>query len=193
MASKFGKLVERLVGAQVFFVPDGSNIGTTELPELTSKTVKPDVTDFEDYNLGRCNTAKYDPKTKDRVREWHKPTGGYTELATKVVITDAFDFTMIDYAEKLFDQMMFGLATEPVDDVEQQAFASQIRHKDGWLYMIRTNEDGTVLCNLTLHSRLELKTIPEDKNDVGSPVLRVTDLADGGALNTIKLNPSDAV
>ncbi len=190
MASKFGQLVERLIGAQVFFAPDGSNLGTTEVPDLVTKTNKPSGSEWTDYDLGRVNTAKYDPKTKDRVREWGLGTGGYKERTDTIVIEDAFDFTMIDYAATLFDQLMFGLATPPVDNASQQAFKSAVRRKDGWIYIHRINEDGTSLCKAELHVRLTLKTIPEDKNEPGSPVLRVALLADGGALDTIIFNPT---
>lgn len=190
MASKFGELVERLVGAQVYFAPDGSNLGTVEVPDLVSKTNKPSGAEWADYDLGRVNTAAYTPKTKDRVREWALPTGGFKERTDTIVIEDAFDFTMIDYAATLFDQLMFGLASAPVDNVSQQAFASATRYKDGWIQIKRYNEDGSVLCTAELHVRLTLKTIPEDKNEPGSPVLRVALLADGGALDTIVFNPA---
>lgn len=190
MASKFGQLVERLVGAQIHFVPDGSNLGTVETPDLVSRTNKPSGAEWTDYDLGRVNAAAYTPKTKDRTREWALPTGGYKERTDTVVIEDAFDFEMIDYAATLFDQLMFGLASEPVDGVSQQAFVSATRHKDGWIKLIRYNEDGTILCQAELHVRLTLKTIPEDKNEPGSPVLHVALLADGGALDTIVFNPA---
>lgn len=190
MASKFGEIVERLTGAEVFFAPDGSNLGTVETPDLVTKTNKPSGAEWDDYNLGRVTTAKYDPKTKDRTREWGLPTGGFKVRTDTIVIEDAFDFTMIDFAATLFDQLMFGMETEPVDNVSQQVFKSATRYKDGWIFLKRYNEDGSILCKLELHVRLTLKTIPEDKNEPGSPVLRVAHLADGAALDTIIFNPA---
>jgi hypothetical protein len=190
MASKFGELTERLVGAQVWFAPDGSNLGTEQAPDLVSNTNKPADADWADYSLGRVNTAAYTPKTKERTRGWALSTGGYKERTDTVVIEDAFDFTMIDYAATLFDQLMFGLAAAPADNTSQQAFASATRHKDGWIRLTRYNEDGSVLCVAELHVRLSLKTIPADKNEPGSPELHVALLADGGALDTIIFNPA---
>ncbi|MFT3991176.1 MAG: hypothetical protein QM680_07180 [Luteolibacter sp.] len=57
-------------------------------------------------------------------REWALPTGGYKERTTKSTTEDAFEITVIDYATGLFDQLLFGLASVPVADTAQQAFAS---------------------------------------------------------------------
>ena len=190
MAYKYGELVERLLTGQIFFVPDGSNIGTVEVPDLTSRTNKPDAADYPDYDLGRVNTAKYDPTVAQRVREWGKPTGGYKKRKQPIIEEDAFDFTLIDYAATLFDQLMFGLAAAPADNVSQQAFTEATRTKEGWVYIIRTNEDGSVLCLVELHVELSIKAVPDDKNEPGSPVIRVAVLADGGALDTVIFNPA---
>jgi hypothetical protein len=185
--SKFGSIVERLVGASVFFVPDGEDFSLTETPDLASVTNKPATTEWNAFSLGRVNMAKYTPKTKDRTREWAVPTGGYKERTDTVVVEDAFEFTMIDYAAKLFDQLMFGMATAPVSGTSQQAFAESTRRKDGWLRMVRYDEDGNAFCELEIHSRLTIAQVPEDKNEPGSPVLRVGHLADGGVLDIIEL------
>ncbi|MFU8894005.1 MAG: hypothetical protein ACNA8L_10290 [Luteolibacter sp.] len=192
MASKFGQLVERLVGAQVWFVPDGENLGTEMDPDIVSAANPPGDSDWDDYDLGRVNQAAYDPRTRDRTREWAKPTGGYQERTDTIMLEDAFNFTMIDVAESLFDQLMFGLASAPVANTPQQAFASAIRHKDGWVRLRRINEDGTTLCLAELHVRLRLQTIPADSNEPQSPVLRLSLLGDGGAEDTIVFNPTPA-
>jgi hypothetical protein len=131
--------------------------------------------------------AKYVPVTKERKREWAVSTGGYKERTDVVVVEDAFEFTMIDYAATLFDQLMFGMATTPVSGTAQTAFADPSRHKDGWVRMVRYDEDGNAFCELEIHSRLTLATIPEDKNEPGSPVIRVGHLADGGALDIVEI------
>jgi hypothetical protein len=190
MASKFGQLVERLVGAQIWFVPDGENLGSEQTPDLVTASNPPGEEDWEDYDLGRVNQAAYDPRTRERTREWASPTGGYRERTDVVVLEDAFNFTMIDVAEQLFDQLMFGLAAPPEADTAQQAFASAKRHKDGWVRLRRINEDGTTLCLAELHVRLRLQTIPTDSNEPQSPVLRVSLLGDGGEGDTIVFNPT---
>lgn len=185
--SKFGSIVERLVGAQVFFCPDGADFSLTETPDLGSVSNKPSGSEWTLFSLGRVNMAKYVPVTKERKREWAVSTGGYKERTDVVVVEDAFEFTMIDYAATLFDQLMFGMATTPVSGTAQTAFADPSRHKDGWVRMVRYDEDGNAFCELEIHSRLTLATIPEDKNEPGSPVIRVGHLADGGALDIVEI------
>jgi hypothetical protein len=51
--------------------------------------------------------------------------------------------------------------------------------------MKRINEAGVVIGILEIHARLSLETPPEDKNEPGSPVLRIVHLADAGALDSI--------
>lgn len=184
MPAAFGTLIERLVGARVFFAPDGSTIGASAA--AISKTAKPasPATAYLDYELGRVNTAKYVPQTKDRTREWASPTGGYKERTDKIVTEDAFDFTLIDYPPQLFDQLMFGTENLALPG-SQQVFKKATRYKDGWLYMFRINENGIVIGTLEMHARLSLEEVPEDKNEPGSPVFHVVHLADGGALDTI--------
>jgi hypothetical protein len=77
-----------------------------------------------------------------------------------------------------------------VANTSQQAFASQIRHKDGWVRLKRINEDGSTLCIAELHVRLRLQTIPNDDNEPQSPVLRIALLGDGAALDTIVFDPT---
>ena len=190
MASKFGQLAERLVGAEIWFIPDGENLGTEMEPDLVVASNPPGDADWPDYSLGRVNQAAYDPRTRERTREWARPGGGYQERTDQIVLEDAFNFTMIDVAETLFDQLMFGLATTPVDNVAQQAFASSVRHKDGWVRIRRINEDGSTLCLAELHVRLRATEIPADSNEPQSPVLRLALLGDGGANDTIVFNPS---
>lgn len=183
MAYAFGELKERLMGALIRFVPDGTQIDPA--PITASNLAAPALAFFDDdYTLGRVNLAKYTPKTKDRVREWALPTGGYKERTNKSVTEDAYEFTVIDYAAALFDQLAFGLAAAPVATTSQQAFAAANRYKDGWAQITMVEEDGTVSGVLTIHARLEIQTAPEIKNEDGSPVWRIAHLADGGALDT---------
>lgn len=184
MPAAFGTLIERLVGAQIYFAPDGSLIGTAAA--AISKTAKPatPATAYLDYDLGRVNTVKYVPKTKDRTREWASPTGGYKERTTKVVVEDAMDVTLVEYPPQLFDQLMFGTAALAAAG-SQQAFQKADRYKDGWLYMKRLNESGTAFNIIEIHARLSIETPPDDKNEPGSPVLHLVHLADAGALDTI--------
>lgn len=181
MPYAFGTLKERLNGALIRFVPDGTIISTITI----GKVAKPaDVAFTDDYSLGRINNSKYVPKTKDRVREWSLPTGGYKERTTKSTTEDAYEITVIDYATALFDQLAFGLAAAPVATTSQQAFASADRYKDGWAQLTMLEEDGTISGLLTIHVRLEISAAPEIKNEDGSPVWRIAHLADAGALDT---------
>jgi len=187
MAYEFGTLKERLTGALIRFIPDGEVISALTI----GKAVKPaDAAFTDDYSLGRINNSKYVPKTKDRVREWALPTGGYKERTTKSTTEDAYEITVIDYATALFDQLAFGLAAAPVADTEQQAFASADRYKDGWAQLTMIEEDGTVSGVLTVHVRLEISAAPEIKNEDGSPVWRIAHLGDGAALDTYMPYPA---
>lgn len=185
MPAEFGTLVERLVGGQVFFAPDGALRGTTATTGALSATLKPfNVSVYPDYSLGRVNMLKYTPKTKDRTREYASPTGGYKERNTKVIVEDAFDLTTIDYAPQLFDQLMFGTASLATVG-SQQAFQKANRYIDGWLYMKRINENGVTIGLIEIHARLSIESFPEDKNEHGSPVFHVVHLADAGPLDTV--------
>lgn len=184
MPAAFGTLIERLVGAQVYFAPDGSLIGAASAAiSATAKPASP-TTAYLDYNLGRVNTVKYVPKTKDRTREWASSTGGYKERTTKVVTEDAMDITLVEYPPQLFDQLMFGTAALATVG-NQIPFEKANRWKDGWLYMKRINEAGTAFNIIEIHARLSIETPPDDVNEPGSPVLHLVHLADAGALDTI--------
>ena len=191
MATPFGTLVERLLGAQVFFAPDGTAIGgstpfTTPLSNVVK--VSAPTTAYADYSLGRVNNVKYNPKTKDVTREWASAYGGYKNRTDKRVLEDAFDFTVIDYAPQLIDQLTFGtaaLADPTLSSGVQQAFQKSTRYKDGWFYTIVTNEAGVAIAKLEIHARLTLTTVPEWKNEPGSPVLHLAHLADAGALDVV--------
>lgn len=181
MAYAFGTLKERLNGALIRFIPDGTVISTI----TTGPAAKPAAGAWtDDYSLGRINNSKYVPTTKERKREWALPTGGYKERTNKSVAEDAYEITVIDYATGLFDQLAFGLNALPAATVSQQAFANAERHKDGWAQLTMIEEDGTISGILTIHVRLEISAVPEIKNEDGSPVWRISHLADGGALDT---------
>ena len=189
MPSVIGPLKERLTNAFFHFIVDGTVISTVTI----GKSAKPADEAFTDaFKVGDVNSAKYLPKTKDRTREYALETGGYKERTTKSVVEDVFEITVINYASKLFDELAFGLAEPPVDDTEQQAFAAADRYRDGWARLTLREEDGTILGVLTFHVRLEIATHPEIKNEDGSPVWRITHLADGGALDTYLPYPAAA-
>lgn len=184
MPYAFGILKERLIGSLIHFIPDGADIGDEEDPLIVSASVKPTAVAFtDDYTLGRVNNAKPVPKTKDRTREWAKPTGGYKERTTKIVTEDAYEITTIDYPTGLFDQLAFGLAAQTVANTPQQAFKQSDRYKDGWAQVTLIEEDGTKSGVLTIHARLEIQTQPEIKNEDGSPVWRFAHLGDGDELD----------
>lgn len=186
MPYEFGALKERLTGALIHFIPDGKVISTLTI----GKAVKPaDAAFTDDYSLGRINNSKYVPKTKDRVREWAVPTGGYKERTNKTITENAYEITVIDYATALFDQLAFGLATVPVANTAQQAFANAERFKDGWVQLTIIEENGIKSGLLTIHVRLDISAAPEIKNEDGSPVWRIAHLADAGALDTYKPYP----
>jgi len=184
MSTPFGTLIERLVGAQVYFAPDGSLIGATST--AISSVIAPATpgTSMMDYSLGRINNIKYDPKTKDRTREWAAPSGGYRERTDKVVVSDAIAFTCIEYAPQLYDQLMFGTGALAAAG-SQTLWEKATRYKDGWAYIKRINEAGVSIGLILAHVRLSIDAPPEDKNEPGNPVWRMVDLADAGALATI--------
>lgn len=178
MSYKFGALEERLVNAKVWFIPDGSNIGTELAPSLVSRAAAPADDKFPDYGIGRISICKYDPVTKKSTREWAATGGSYKQREDENTIADAFIVTMVDYATALFDRLAFGLSAAPVDGVSKQPFAKSRRHLDGWVLMKRTNDDDTVICRLKIHVRLTIATHPEDKNEPASPAWRIFHLAD---------------
>ncbi len=194
MPSKFGTLAERLVGARVWFVPDGSNLGDEVTPEITGPTAKPaDDADWADFDLGRVTQAAYEPVTEDREREWYSPEKKkYIRRTDRSTLTDAFNLTMVDYATSLFDELMFGLAAAIVDGTPQPIFQSNVRHKDGWVRLKRWNDDGALITLAEFHVRLSIQEAPADSKDPGSPVWRIEHLGDADeALEEFTANPSD--
>ena len=183
MPSKFGTLAERLVGAAAWFVPDGSNLGTVEAPEITSPTSKPaDDADWADYDLGRVTKSAYDPVTNEREREWFSiQKKKYSKRTDRQVLADAFNLTMVDYASDLFDSLMFGLGQAIVAGASQPIFAENTRHKDGWVRFKRWNDDGSLLTHAEFHVRLTIQEAPEDSSEPGSPVWRIEHLGDATA------------
>ena len=159
MATPFGTLIERLVGGQIYFAPDGALIGAAAAAISLSVPPLTPATSMMDYNLGRITSIKYDPKTKDRTLEWASPNGGYKERVDKVVQSDAMVFTSVEYAPQLFDQLMFGTDGLAVAG-SQQIWKRQNRYKDGWCYIIRTNEAGVNIGLILIHSRLSLDAVP---------------------------------
>jgi len=192
MAYAYGNLEERLPGAKFRFILDGTVIST----QTIGKSVKPAADAFtDDYSLGKIGNAKYTPKTKDRSREWSREDGkGWAERNEKIVTEDAHQITMIEFPSKIHDRLAFGLETAPVDDTEQQAYATSDRGLNGWAQFTLTKQDGTATGVLTLHIRLELETTPEIKNEYGSPVWRIVHLKDASptTLDTYKPYPAAA-
>ncbi|HEY1121739.1 MAG TPA: hypothetical protein VGE67_09070, partial [Haloferula sp.] len=184
MASKFGMLAERITGARVDFVPDGSNIGTLMAPEITGPTAKPaDDADWDGYDLGRITQAASDPVTNERNRQWFSPEKKkYIQRTDRQTLADAFNLTMVDYAETLFDGIMFGLGEEIVPGAPQPIFADNSRFKDGWIRLKRWNEEtAALLTHAEFHVRLTIQTAPPDSSEPGSPVWRIEHLGDATA------------
>jgi hypothetical protein len=177
-------LAERITGARVWFVPDGSNLGTVEAPEITGPTAKPgEDADWADFDLGRITQAAYDPVTNERNRQWFSPEKKkYIQRTDRQTLADAFNLTMVDYAENLFDGIMFGLGEEIVPGVAQPIFADNARYKDGWVRLKRWNEEtGLILTLAEFHVRLTIQEAPADSNEPGSPVWRIEHLGDATA------------
>ena len=191
MASKIKMIQELLIGAFIDFVPDGSNIGTVEVPSLTSKTAKPTTDEvWREYNIGRSTSSKYDPKTKDLTpREWSNESGGYSERTDSYVTEDAFLVKSVDFNE-LYHRLMFGLADEIEDDTAQTLFEKSTRYLDGWTRITRRSDDGSILCQFEMHARYRIAEFPEDKNEKGSPGIRIVHLKDADqAMEPIVFNP----
>jgi hypothetical protein len=188
MATPHGTLIERLVGAQIYFAADGALIGAASA--AISNSVPPlsttDYATIKDYNLGRITSMKYEPEFKETTREWAAGTGGYKLRKDKKVISDNFTFVCIEYAPQLYDQLMFGTAALAAPG-SQTAFSAANRYKDGWIMMKRLNEAGVAIGLLCLHVRLSINSMPEDKNEPGSPEWRIQHLADAwpATLDTI--------
>ena len=193
MATKFGSIAERLIGAVVEFVPDGSDISDDETPVLTDFETKPaEDAIWLDYNIGRITQAAYDPVTEDRTREAFSATRlRYVRENKSWVVTDAYNVTMIDYAATLFDELMYGLAGPIVADTPQAVFANNIREKRGWVRMTRYTEDKEILCQFEFHGKIMIQENPPDSFEPGSPVWRLEHLGDAAsALEQITFNPA---
>jgi hypothetical protein len=193
MATKFGSLAERLIGAVVFFVPDGTQLAAGPPPVVSGKLIKPaTLVDWEDFNIGRINQSAYDPVTEERTRDsFSYARKKYIRDTKNIVMADAFNNTLIDYPATLFDRLMYGLASTPVADSPQAIFARNVREDLGWVKMLRYTEDGAVLCDAEFRVRLSIQENPPDSFEPGSPVLRIQHLGDTDAeLEIITFNPA---
>lgn len=177
MASKFGSISERIVGAAIFFVPDGSTLPGSA---ISGPAVKPGaIAEWEDYIIGRVNQSAYDPVTDSRTRDGFSYTRKKYARETKTwVAEDAFAVTLLDYPETLFDELMYGLASAPVANTPQPIFAKNVWEKLGWTRMLRITEDQETLCDATFRVRLTIQENPPDSIEPGSPILRIAHLAD---------------
>ncbi|MEO5914867.1 MAG: hypothetical protein ABIS50_11580 [Luteolibacter sp.] len=184
MPAAFGTLIERLYGQTVFFAPNGSLIGTSGA--AISATAKPATpsTAYPDYSLGRVSEGAYDPKSQTVVRSWCSPTGGKKQRTDTKAIEDAFNISTIDFPPQLYDQIMFGTDALAAAG-SQQIWKNGARYKDGWFYSKLINESGVAFGVMEFHARLTITKFPKINGEAAVAEWRVTDLADGGALNTI--------
>ena len=197
MATKFTTLAERIIGGRFWFVPDGSNIGTVEEPELTGPTAKPaDDADWADYDIGRITNAGYDPTTRERTREWYSPEKNLSnEDNEETVSMDAFNITAVDIPGSLADEIMFGLNAAIVAGAAQPVFANGVRSKKGWVRWARFDElqEGEKIHQIEFHGRLSFGENPEDNSEPGSVVWRAEHLGDAAeALEDFTYLPGDA-
>jgi hypothetical protein len=190
MPYAFGTLKQRLQGAQIKFIPDGTVIGENTIA-VDEAPVLADFTD--DYLIGTVALAKYVPTVEERPRKKYVVGSGWKQTKDKLILEDAFEVTMDDFATGLHDQLAFGLANTPAANTAQQIFADQDRLKEGWilinLYEVEGGGDD-ISGQAIFHAKLELQTVPEIKDEKGSPVWKITHLADGGALDTFKPYPA---
>ena len=193
MATKFGSIAERLIGAVVFFVPDESQLAAGPPAVTAGPLVKPsDLSVWEDYNIGSINQSAYDPVTEERTRDkFSYARKKYVRVTKTVVMADAFNVTLTEYPANLFDRLMYGLAADPVADTAQPIFAKNVRERLGWVKMLRFTEDGEILCDAEFHASLTIQENPPDSFEVGSPVIRIQHLGDSTeALETVVFNPA---
>lgn len=193
MSSKFGNISQRLIGAIHYFVPDGSQIGTVEIPAVSGPGKKPaNPEDWLAYFTGRIKACKYNPTTAKRDTEAFSPNSLTYDKTTEVWNElDAFEITQVEYPATLYDQLMFGLESTPVDGVAQPVFANPVRYIDGWSRMVRHNEDKSIHTVLEVRVRLSIMTHPDDQNERGNPVFRIEILKDTDpAMQTVTINPT---
>lgn len=193
MPTAFGSLEERLVGAAFFFVPDGTNIGSVEAPQLTSAVIKPaDQAEYEDYNLGSINQSAYDPVNEERTREaFRYARKKYVRDTKNWVVADAYNITLIEYPATLFDELNFGLVDPIVDGTPQPIFANNVREKKGWVKIRRYLEGGELFMEAEFHGKITIQENPPDSFEPGSPVLRLEHLGDAASsLEEITFNPT---
>lgn len=193
MASKFGILQQRLVGAVLFFIPDGSQIDVgPPIVNSDAETKPADLVDWEDFNIGTVNQSAYDPVTNTRtVQGFRYQARKYVQGDQAVVLADAFNVTLIEYPATLFDQLMYGLAAAPVDNTPQPIFANSVREVTGWVKILRFTEDKALLCDAEFRVKLTIQENPPDSFEPGSPVLRLQHLGDTDPdIETIVFNPT---
>lgn len=186
MSTPLGLVVERLTGSQIYFAPDGSLIGASSA--AISNLIVPNTpsTAMLDYTLGRVTSSKYVPQYKETKREFRAPTGGYRQRTERRIISEGFDFVMVDYATQLYDQIAYGLPglTAP-SSTPVVPFQTSLRQVDGWAYSKVLNDSDVVIALMLIHARLTITDYPENKSDPGSPKFHIEHLADGGSLDQL--------
>ena len=188
MSTPLGIVVERLTGAQIYFAPDGATIGATSTAISNLVVPATPATAMMDYTLGRVTGCKYVPQFKEFKREFRLPTGGYRQRTDKRILSEGFDFTMVDYATSLYDWIAYGLgALTAPSGTPVQPFTGSKRQVDGWAYAKILNDSDTVIALLLIHSRLTITDFPENKNEPGSPKFHIEHLADGGSLDQLTI------
>jgi len=187
MAYEFGSLLERYIGAQYKFIPDGKVISSVTIGESAAPAV---VAFTDDYLLGYVKNAKPAAKEKKTNVEYFIPGTGWEEREDIVITEDSLEVTTKDFAKTLYDQLAFGLASTPVADTPQQAFADQNRYKEGWLLANLYDDEDTIAIRLRNRIRLRLLNLPEVKNELATAAWKLTFLRIGGALNTFTHYPA---
>ena len=185
MSNPLGLIVERLTGAQIYFAPDGSTIGATSQPIAYNVVPATPAIAMMDYTLGRVQSAKYVPEFKEFKREYRAATGGYRQKTDKRILAEGFEFSMIDYATQLFDQIAYGTAELAAPGAAVLPFGKSLRQVDGWAYAKILNDTDVVIALLLIHCRLTITDYPEFKNEPGTPKFHIAHLCDGGALDQI--------
>ena len=193
MANKLGNLQELLISARMYMVPDGSNIGTLAVPIISNNAVLPAaVAGWLDWDLGRVKEATHETKDKKRSIEWgNVNTGGYDVEERTMATTDVFKVTTVDSPLEFLQQLEYGLATPPVANVAQTAFARKDRQIAGWARFVRVRENGTALSTVVMRVRIELDKLPKDSSSPSDTQWMLTAIKDADPLlSTITLNPA---